>query len=135
MACLDGDLGDWNRAAVLHGAAQDLLDQTGVPWDTLTARYRQDSLDQTAAALGDEQFQRAYTRGTALTFNQAIDIALGRVLPGPPGHITDFRVPLNRRATTIHERGIVSDQALAIHRRSSRSAIGTGQSPGREIRR
>ena len=34
LAGLDGDLGDWHRAAMLHGAAQALLDQTGVPWDT-----------------------------------------------------------------------------------------------------
>jgi hypothetical protein len=40
LACLDGDLGDWHRAAVLHGAAQALLDQTGVPWETLETRYR-----------------------------------------------------------------------------------------------
>ena len=81
LACLDGDLGDWHRAAMLHGAAQALLDQTGAPWDTLEARYRQESLDQAGAALGDEQFQRAYARGTALSFDQAIDLALGQVLP------------------------------------------------------
>lgn len=39
LACLVGDLGDWHRAAVLHGAAQALLDQTRVPWDTFDARY------------------------------------------------------------------------------------------------
>jgi tetratricopeptide (TPR) repeat protein len=79
LACLDGDLGDWHRAATLHGAAQALLDQTGVPWDP-SDRFRKESLDQAGAALGDEQFQRAYARGMALSFDQAIDLALGQVL-------------------------------------------------------
>jgi hypothetical protein len=82
LACLDGDLGDWRRAAVLHGAAQALLDQTGVPWDTFDARYRQESLDQAGATLGDEQFQRAHARGMTLTFDQAIDFALAGTPPG-----------------------------------------------------
>jgi hypothetical protein len=80
LACLGGDLGDWPRAAVLHGAAQALLDQTGLPWEPFDARYRQESLDQADAALGDEQFQRAYVRGTALSFDQAISLALGGAL-------------------------------------------------------
>jgi predicted ATPase/class 3 adenylate cyclase len=32
LACLAADQGDWHRAAVLHGAAQAFLDQTGEPW-------------------------------------------------------------------------------------------------------
>jgi predicted ATPase/transcriptional regulator with XRE-family HTH domain len=81
LAFLDGDLGDWHRAAILHGAAQALLDQTGAPWDPLDAPHRQESLNQASAALGDEQFQRAYARGMGLSFDQAIDLALGQVLP------------------------------------------------------
>jgi hypothetical protein len=79
LACVAGDLGDWHRAAVLHGAAQALLDQTGVPWDTFSDR--QESLDQAGAALGDEQFHRAYTRGTALGFDQTISLALNGISP------------------------------------------------------
>ncbi len=81
LACVAGDLGDWHLATVLHGAAQALLDQTGVPWDPFDARYRQESLDQAGAVLGDEQFHRAYTRGMTLSFDQAIDLALGQILP------------------------------------------------------
>jgi hypothetical protein len=81
LACLDGDLGDWHRAAMLHGAAQALLDQTGAPWDTVDTG-RPESLDQARAALGDEQFQRAYARGMALSFDQAIDLALEGAPPG-----------------------------------------------------
>jgi hypothetical protein len=66
---------------MLHGAAQALLDQTGAPWDTFDARYRQESLDQAGAALGDEQLQRAYARGMALSFDQAIDLALDEIPP------------------------------------------------------
>jgi hypothetical protein len=89
--CDEGDLpaghvadGDGlHRAAVLHGAAQALLDQTGVSWATFAAGIRQESLDQAGAALGDEQFQRAYARGTALSFDQTIGLALDEV-PIPP---------------------------------------------------
>jgi len=81
LACLDGDLGDWHRAAMLHGVAQAMLDKTGVPWEPFDVRRRQESLDQVRQALGGEQFQRAYVRGMALSFDQAIDLALGGVLP------------------------------------------------------
>ena len=78
MACLAGDLGDWSRAAMLHGAAEALRDQTGHPWQPWEARHRSGSLDQAAAALGDEQFHQAYAQGTAFSYDQAIDLALGR---------------------------------------------------------
>ena len=79
LAFLDGGLGDWYRAVMLHGAAQALLNKTGVPWERFDARRRQESLGQARQALGDQQFQRAYARGMALTFDQAI--ALGGALP------------------------------------------------------
>jgi tetratricopeptide (TPR) repeat protein len=82
LASLATDLGDWRRAAVLHGAAQALLDQTGVQPDELDDRYRQESLDQARAALGDEQAQRDYARGMALSLDQVIDLALRGVPPG-----------------------------------------------------
>jgi predicted ATPase/class 3 adenylate cyclase len=81
LACLAGDLSDWRRAAMLHGAAQALLDQTGVPLEPFDARYRQENLDQAGAALGDEPFQRAYAHGMALSFDQTISLAL----ESPPG--------------------------------------------------
>jgi hypothetical protein len=83
LACLDGDLGDWHRAAMLHGVAQALLDQTGLPWEPLDARPRQESLDQVRQVLGGEQTQRDYARGMTLSFDQAIDLALEAVPPGP----------------------------------------------------
>jgi hypothetical protein len=82
LACLATDLGDWHRAAVLHGAAQALQDQTGVQRDRLDDSYRRESLGQAYAALGGEQAQRAYACGTALSLNQVIDLALREVPPG-----------------------------------------------------
>jgi len=76
LACLAADMRDWRRAATLHGVAQALLDQIGLAWEPFEARYRQESLHLAGAALGIEQEQLAYTEGTALSFDQAIDLAL-----------------------------------------------------------
>jgi predicted ATPase/class 3 adenylate cyclase/tetratricopeptide (TPR) repeat protein len=81
LACLAGDAGDWDRAAVLHGAAQACQDRTGNPWQGLAARDRRDSLDQARAHLGDEQLERAYAQGMTLSLDQTLDLALGRT-PG-----------------------------------------------------
>jgi predicted ATPase/class 3 adenylate cyclase len=82
LACLAGDAGDWDRAAALHGAAQAFLDRTGNPWQGLDARDRQDSLDQARAHLGDEQLERAYAQGMALSLEKAVDLALRGSGPG-----------------------------------------------------
>jgi tetratricopeptide (TPR) repeat protein len=84
LACLTADLGDWPRAGMLHGAAQASLDRTGEPWQDPEARYRRDSLDLLRARLGDEQADRTYATGLALSFDEALDQALGRVPAGPP---------------------------------------------------
>ena len=83
LACLAGDPGDWHRAAVLHGVAQRLLRPDGSPWQELDARYRQDSLDQARAHLGDEQLERAYAQGMALSLEKGPSTWLseGRVRP------------------------------------------------------
>ena len=84
LACLAGDAGDWDRAAALHGAAQALQDRTGTPWQELEARYRRDSLDQARAHLGDEQKERAYAQGMALSLEKALDLALPKTGPAWP---------------------------------------------------
>ena len=76
LACLAGDAGDWDRAATLHGVAQAFIDRTDSPWQEFDARYRQDSLDQARAHLGDEQLERAYAQGIALSLEKALDLAL-----------------------------------------------------------
>jgi tetratricopeptide (TPR) repeat protein len=82
LACLAADAGDWHQAAVLHGAAQALLGPTGPPWEELEARYRQDSLDQVRAHLGQEQFEQAHAQGMALSFDQALDLTSRTAHPG-----------------------------------------------------
>jgi predicted ATPase/class 3 adenylate cyclase len=81
LACLLGDAGDWDRAVVLHGAAQAFLDRMSNPWLESDARYRQDSLAQARARLGDEQLERAYTQGMTLSLDKALDLALPRAGP------------------------------------------------------
>jgi hypothetical protein len=81
LACLAADAADWHRAAVLHGVAQAVLDPTGQPWQELEAHYRQDSLDQVRAHLGQEQSGRAYAMGMALSSGEALDLASGKADP------------------------------------------------------
>ncbi len=77
LACLAADLGDWHRAAVLHGVAQTFLGRVGEPWQEPEARYHHDSLHQIRAHLGDDQFEQAYAEGLALSYDDALDLALG----------------------------------------------------------
>ena len=76
LACLSADLGDFHRAAALHGAAQAILDQTGLPWRPFISRFRQQSFDQIDTALGHQPRQRDYSEGQALSIGQALDLAL-----------------------------------------------------------
>ena len=76
LGCLAADLGDWHRAAMLHGATDALLNQIGARMaPSMKAAARKTSTRQ-AAVLGDEQLQQAYTHGMALSLDQAIDLAL-----------------------------------------------------------
>jgi predicted ATPase/class 3 adenylate cyclase len=81
LALLAGDAGDWDQAAVLHGAAEAFLDRAGSPWDESDERDRQDLLDQARAHLGDEHLNRAYAQGRALSLDKALDLALGKAPP------------------------------------------------------
>jgi predicted ATPase/DNA-binding XRE family transcriptional regulator len=76
LACLAADLAEWRRAAMLHGVAQAMRDQTGLLWEPFDARYRQQSLALIGAALGPEQLQLAYDEGLALSYDAAIELAL-----------------------------------------------------------
>jgi predicted ATPase/class 3 adenylate cyclase/Tfp pilus assembly protein PilF len=75
LACLAADQGDWRRAATLHGVAQAFLDRAGEPCQDLEARYRNQSLAQVRAHLGDEQFDRAYAQGKTLSVDEALQWA------------------------------------------------------------
>jgi tetratricopeptide (TPR) repeat protein len=86
LACLAADQGDWRRAATLHGVAQAFLDRTGEPWQDLEASYRNQSLADVRAHLGDEQFGRAYAQGMKLSVDEALRWARSPAAPGstPP---------------------------------------------------
>jgi predicted ATPase/class 3 adenylate cyclase len=77
LACLAADLGDWHRAATLHGVAQAFLDRLGGPWQELEARIRQDSLAQIRAQLGERAADQAFAQGSALRTDEALRFALG----------------------------------------------------------
>jgi tetratricopeptide (TPR) repeat protein len=81
LACLAADHGDWQRAAALHGAAQAFIDQIAEPWQEPEARYRRDSLHKVRASFGEEQSGRAYAKGTALSLDQALGLALAKARP------------------------------------------------------
>jgi len=73
QAYLDGDLGDWHRAVMLHGAAQALLDQTGVPWDPFGGVTARKSSTRPARPRAMSSLQRAYARGMTLSFDLALE--------------------------------------------------------------
>ncbi len=79
LACVAADDGDLIRAAELHGAAQMLIEPIAEPWQDPEARYRQESLDDLRARLGEDEFERACARGAALSLDGAFDLAIGRL--------------------------------------------------------
>ena len=75
LACLAADAGEWSRACVLHGLAQAALDRAGEPWQEPEVRYRRESLAQLRAHLGQQQSERDYARGMALSPDEILDLA------------------------------------------------------------
>lgn len=98
LACVAGDVGDWHRAAALHGAAQALLDQTGICWDPFDTSLRQGSLGQIAAALGADQLHQAHAYGMTLSLNQVIDLSVETTSPAhlPPGDSGTAHSPMHQ---------------------------------------
>ncbi len=76
LGSLAADLGDWHRAAVLHGAGVALLNQIGARLAPSDEFRREEDLNHARAAIGDEQLQQAYTDGLALSLDQTIDLVL-----------------------------------------------------------
>jgi predicted ATPase/class 3 adenylate cyclase len=76
LACAAADLGDWRRAAELHGVAQSFLDRMTEPWQDLEDGYRRDSMAKARAALGIDEFDRAYSCGSGLSFDDAFSLAM-----------------------------------------------------------
>jgi predicted ATPase len=84
LACHASDTGDWRRAAVLHGFADAFLGSSGEPWQDPEDAFRQQSLDEVRAHLGDAGFEAEYGRGTRLDLRSAIDLALNPGLTREP---------------------------------------------------
>jgi len=78
LACLAADRADWERAALLHGAAQALLEVTGEPWQDPELRYREQSAGAVRAAMGEDRFERRYAQGTAMSVPDVLDLVLGK---------------------------------------------------------
>ena len=76
LACAAADVGDWRRAAELHGVAQSFLDQLTEPWQDLEDTYRRDSMAKARNALGGDEFDRACSRGSGLAFDGAFSLAM-----------------------------------------------------------
>ena len=76
LACHASDTGDWCRAAILHGFADAFLGSSGEPWQDPEDVFRQQSLDEVRAHLGDADFEAEYGRGTRLDLRSAVDLAL-----------------------------------------------------------
>ena len=76
LACVASDLGNWRQSAGLHGTAQAFFDQLGGPWQDPEDRYREDSIAAVRRRLGDAPFDQAYASGRALSFDDAIALAL-----------------------------------------------------------
>jgi tetratricopeptide (TPR) repeat protein len=76
LACRAADLGQYDRAARLHGAAEATLAPTGLDWG---AAYpvRRDSIHQVRSRMVDKQFERAYAVGRTLSVQDALDLAAG----------------------------------------------------------
>ena len=74
LATLAADAGEWSRACALHGVAQAALDRTGEIWQEPEERYRRESLAQVRAHL-EEQWERDYARGMALSSDEILDLA------------------------------------------------------------
>jgi predicted ATPase/class 3 adenylate cyclase len=81
LACAAADQHNWQRSAELHGIAQAFLDRTERPWQMLEARYRQESMDQVRAALGEAESGEAFAEGRALSFDAAFALATQTATP------------------------------------------------------
>ena len=93
LAHVAGDLGDWERAGTLHGAAQAAAHRLGTRWYEPEASSRDDSLARARAHLGAEQLARLYARGMALSTAEACDLALAPAPMPAPAPATAAPVP------------------------------------------
>jgi predicted ATPase/class 3 adenylate cyclase len=82
--------GDDRRAAMLHGAAQALLERLGQGFEAVEARLRDDNLVDLRQRMGAGAFEQAYGAGQQLSTGDAVDLAwsAGSGLPPTGGEET-----------------------------------------------
>jgi non-specific serine/threonine protein kinase len=75
LAEVSGRDRDHERACLLFAAAQGLFRAFGVPQPVQDEQYRP-TLEEARRALGEERFRRSWERGSALSRDQAVSLAL-----------------------------------------------------------
>lgn len=85
LACCATGTGDYRRAARLTGAHDvidteviNLVHRGSYRWTAPEQQARDDNRARLRQVLGDEEYEREHAVGKALSFEQAIDLALGR---------------------------------------------------------
>ena len=85
LACCATKAGDYLRAAQLTGAYDalhaDIVETAtnAYGWTPFRERTRDDNRAQLRQVLGADEFERAYGAGGALSYEEAVDLALGRI--------------------------------------------------------
>jgi hypothetical protein len=85
LACCATKAGDYLRAAQLTGAYDalhaDVVETAtnAYGWTPFRERTRDDNRARLRQALGAGEFERAYSAGSALSYEEAVDVALGRI--------------------------------------------------------
>lgn len=72
LACLAGDGGAFDEAALLHGIAQSIFERVGEPVQLPERAYQERSLATVKRAL-DSSFEARYTAGRAMALDEALD--------------------------------------------------------------
>jgi tetratricopeptide (TPR) repeat protein len=76
LACLAGAKGEAERAARLWGAAQALHETKGIPRDTDFLAEADARIDAVRSGMGEEAWEEAWSKGRAMTLDEAVSYAL-----------------------------------------------------------
>src|SRR5215208_552281 len=76
FACVAGAKGDAERAARLWGAAQALQDAKNIPRDTDFLAEADARISAVRSGMGEEAWEEAWRKGTAMTLDDAVSYAL-----------------------------------------------------------
>lgn len=86
LLCLEGlitvaiNKNELDRAARLHGAADMLYEETGIPYSNLTQSDRDENIDAARQNLGENLWQGYWSDGKRMTFDQATLYARSDIL-------------------------------------------------------